>query len=42
MRYARKYPFTACVDDEVEYRADEIEKLAMRNTTSFHVAENYY
>lgn len=27
MRYARKYPFTACVDDEVEYRADEIEKL---------------
>lgn len=27
MRYARKYPFTVCVDDEVEYRADEIEKL---------------
>lgn len=27
MRYARKYPFTACVDDEVEYRSDEIEKL---------------
>lgn len=27
MRYARKYPFTACVDDEVEYRADEIENL---------------
>lgn len=27
MRYARKYPFTAYVDDEVEYRADEIEKL---------------
>lgn len=27
MRYARKHPFTACVDDEVEYRADEIEKL---------------
>ena len=27
MRYARKHPFTACVDDDVEYRADEIEKL---------------
>lgn len=27
MRYARKHQFTACVDDEVEYQADEIEKL---------------
>lgn len=27
MRCARKHLFTACVDDDVEYQADEIEKL---------------